>query len=246
MPVDGVSLVDRYALPPAEIEATSLRHVAAALNDLQEWADDERPLVQRMVYASGDLTLAPNIRVHPRAVADGVAALRDGCPVVVDGHMVSVALDRVRLTTLGSSLHCALDLVRSATPAASLGNHSVAVDHEGSNPDRQDLSRAVVGMRAAAPLVRGGVVVIGTAPTALLALLDLVDAGEVKPALIIGTPVGFTAAEESKAELMARGVPYITVEGTRGGAALAAAAANALLRLATGLTPDVPGVLANG
>jgi precorrin-8X/cobalt-precorrin-8 methylmutase len=88
-------------------------------------------------------------------------------------------------------------------------------------------------MRSLAPELDGGVVVIGTAPTALLAVLDLVDAGEVQPALIVGTPVGFTAAAEAKAELMGRSVPYVTVEGTRGGAALAAAATNALLRLAT-------------
>jgi precorrin-8X/cobalt-precorrin-8 methylmutase len=236
MPVDGVSLVDRYALPPAEIEATSLRYVAAALDDLREWTEDARPIVQRMVYASGDLALAPYVRVHPRAVADGVTALRAGCPMLVDVHMVAAAVDRARLTALGGSLHCAMDLAQSATSAISVGRRSAAQDLEGFEGDRRDLPLAVRGMRAAAALAHGAVVIVGTAPTALLALLDMVDDGEITPALIIGTPVGFTAAAESKAELMERSGPYITVEGTRGGAALAAAAANALLRLAADTT----------
>jgi precorrin-8X/cobalt-precorrin-8 methylmutase len=160
--------------------------------------------------------------------------------------MVAAAIDRTRLTTLGNALHCALDLALSAMSAASNGGHPAAPDLEGSNGDGQNLPRAVAGMRAAAPLAHGAVVVIGTAPTALLALLDLVDAGAATPALIIGTPVGFTAAAESKTELIARTIPYVTVEGTRGGAALAAAAANALLRLAADVTPDVHGVAANG
>jgi precorrin-8X/cobalt-precorrin-8 methylmutase len=212
----GRSLVERYVLPPAEIEAASLGRVDEALGRLAGWSPDERQVVRRMVYAAGDLSLALLVHLHPEAVAHGVAALRRGGPLVVDVRMVDTALDRRRLAELGCSLRCAIDVPTVASAAQA-----------------QNLPRAVVAMRSLAPELDGGVVVIGTAPTALLAVLDLVDAGEVQPALIVGTPVGFTAAAEAKAELMGRSVPYVTVEGTRGGAALAAAATNALLRLAT-------------
>jgi sirohydrochlorin ferrochelatase len=94
------------------------------------------------------------------------------------------------------------------------------------------LPRAVEAMRHLGPDLHDAVAVIGNAPTALLSLLDLVDAGQARPAVVIGMPVGFVAAAESKAELMARDVPYITVEGTRGGSALAVSAVNTLLRRA--------------
>jgi precorrin-8X/cobalt-precorrin-8 methylmutase len=216
----GRSLVERYVLPPAEIEAASLRRVDEALGRLAGWGPEERQVVQRMVYAAGDLSLALLVHLHPEAIARGIAALRRGAPLVVDVRMVEAALDRRRLAELRCSLRCAIDVPTVASAAQA-----------------QNLPRAVVAMRSLAAELNGGIVVIGTAPTALLAVLDLVDAGEARPALIVGTPVGFTAAAEAKAELMRRSVPYVTVEGTRGGAALAAAATNAILRLATANTP---------
>jgi precorrin-8X/cobalt-precorrin-8 methylmutase len=203
------SLVERYALPPGEIEALSLQRVRATLGG------PAGAIVERMVYAAGDPALAAQIHVHPDATAAGVAALRAGKPVVTDVRMVAVAVNQSALAALGGTLHCAIDDPAVAAAAQAAG-----------------LPRAVLAMRSLAGQLDGGVAVIGNAPTALLALLDLVDAGEVRPALIIGTPVGFVAAAESKQELMARAVPYITVAGTRGGSALAAAAVNALLRLA--------------
>ncbi len=216
MGTPGRSLVERYVLPPTEIEAASLRRVDEALARLAGWSQDDRQVVQRMVYAAGDLALALLVRLHPDAVARGVAAIRRGCPVLVDVRMVEVALDRGALAALGCTLHCTIDVPAVADEARA-----------------QRLPRAVIAMRSLVSKLDGGIVVVGTAPSALLAVLDLVDVGRVRPALIVGTPVGFTAASEAKAELMARDVPYVTVEGTRGGAALAAAATNALLRLAT-------------
>lgn len=209
------TLVERYVLAPDEIEKRSLRRVAAALDAATPWPEAERQIVQRMVYAAGDPTIAPLIRIHPRAVAGGTQALRDRCPIVADVRMVEVGLNRALTARLGCPIHCAID-----APAV------VAEARE------QGLPRAVLAMRALKREAHDGVVVIGNAPTALLSLLDLVDAGETRPALIVGTPVGFVAAAESKIELAARDIPYILIEGTRGGSALAAAATNALLRLA--------------
>lgn len=210
------TLVERYVLPPDEIESLSLRRVEAALGEATSWPEAERQIVQRMVYAAGDPTIAPLIRIHPAAVADGIRALRDGRSIVVDVRMVEVGLSRTLTERLGCRIHCAIDAPAVSAQARVRG-----------------VPRAVVAMRALQREAHEGVVVIGNAPTALLSLLDLVDAGEIRPALIIGTPVGFVAAAESKLELAARSIPFIIIEGTRGGSALAAAATNALLRLAT-------------
>jgi precorrin-8X/cobalt-precorrin-8 methylmutase len=96
---------------------------------------------------------------------------------------------------------------------------------------REGTTRSVAALRELAPHLNGAVVAIGNAPTALLALLDLVDQGLASPALIIGMPVGFVACPESKDELMRRPVPYITIPGRRGGSSAAAATVNALLDL---------------
>ncbi len=218
-PSSRPTLVDRYVLPPEEIERRSLQQVAEALGPDSCCSEAERQVIQRLVYAAGDVSLAPLIRCHPEAVSAGVAALRAGQPIVVDVRMVEAGLDHARVRRLGCPVHCAIDDEAVARQARDQG-----------------LPCAVLAMRALAPRAHRGVVVIGNAPTALLALLDLIDAGEVQPALIVATPVGFVAAAASKAELIARRTPYITIEGTRGGSALAAAAINALLRLA--VAPD--------
>jgi precorrin-8X/cobalt-precorrin-8 methylmutase len=207
--------VQRYVLPPAEIETLSMQRVETSLRALDDLPEAGRDLVRRIVYATGDPTLAPLIRIHPDAISAGVAALRAGKPILVDVRMVAVALDGRLTARLGCQVLCAIDAAPEAEDASS-----------------RSLPRALRGVRALAPELDGGIAVVGTAPTALLELLDLVDAGIVRPALIIGTPVGFVAAADSKAELAARPVPFITVQGTRGGAAMAAAAANTLLRVA--------------
>ncbi len=175
----------------------------------------ERAILHRIVYAAGDPTLAGSVRFHPSLVAAGLAALHAGATIITDVRMVEVALDRTRAAALSCATACAI-----AAPGVAAAANA------------QHLPRAAVAMTMMGEALNGSVVVIGNAPTALLSLLDMVDAGEAHPALIIGMPVGFVAAAESKAELMQRDIPYITIEGNRGGSAVAAAAANALLRLA--------------
>jgi precorrin-8X/cobalt-precorrin-8 methylmutase len=209
------SLMSRYSLPPSEIEPVSLRRVDLAIGDAAHWPAGEREVVRKLVYACGDPAIAHLVRASPGAVEAGVGALRRGCSIVVDVRMIEVAVDRRRASMLGCQVHCAID-----APA-------VLADAEA-----RGLSRAAVAMQLLAGHMSGSLVIVGTAPTALLALLDMIDAGGPSPAAIVGMPVGFVAAAESKTELMAREVPYITVEGTRGGAGLAAAALNALLAMA--------------
>lgn len=214
------TLVHRYALPPDQIEALSLKRVAAQIGPTDHWTAGERAVGLRMVYAAGDAALAPLICFHPRAVSDGTLALSRGASIIVDVRMVEVALDHARARALGCDIVCRID------------DPGVAIDAK-----RMGLPRSVLAMRTLAPRLAGAIVVIGNAPTALLSLLDLVDQGAARPVLVVGVPVGFVAATEAKAELAKRAVPFITVEGTRGGSALAAAAVNALLRLADS---DVP------
>jgi len=197
--------MQRYGLPPEEIERRSLALVEAAIPSCSGWTSEARQVVKRMVYAGGDLGLAGLTRVHPEAVEVGIEAIRANAAIVCDVRMVAAGLRRC-----ANPVHVAID---AAAPAS------------GS-------TRVAAGMRQLAPELNGGIVVIGNAPTALLALLDMIDEGLCQPALIVATPVGFVAAAESKQELVRRELPYITVEGTRGGSPLAAAALNALLILA--------------
>ena len=168
-----------------------------------------------MLYAAGDPKLAAQLRVHPAAVQAGVAALRRGGPLVVDVAMVAAGVRQSALQELGCPLLVGVTQPRAAELAEQCG-----------------MTRSAAAMRLLTPQLAGGVVAIGNAPTALLELLDQLDAGAAPPALVIGVPVGMVAAAESKAELLERQVPWVTLLGTRGGSPLAAAAVNALLELA--------------
>ena len=210
------TLLARYGLPPAEIEAHSLALVQKLAGAALPSDPAARHAATMMLYATGDPDLAGAIRFHPAAIDSALAPLRAGCRVVVDVRMVAAAVERERLTRLGCELICAIEQPGVALAA---GEHGT--------------TQSAAAMQLLAHRLDGAVVVIGNAPTALLALLDAMDDGRARPALIIGTPVGLVAASEAKDELTRRSTPYITVLGTRGGSAIAAAALNALLKLAT-------------
>jgi precorrin-8X/cobalt-precorrin-8 methylmutase len=194
------------------IEAESYAILARRV-DLSGWPAGAREVVARMIHATADESFASSARVGPRAVGAAVAALRCGAPVVCDSAMVAAgASGAARLT----GVHCFLDRV----PAAPAGS------------TRSAAAIALAG--AAHP--EGAVWVIGNAPTALAGLLDLCLNGRVRPAAVIGVPVGYVGAAEVKAALWDS--PFrelaITNRGPRGGSAVAAAAINALARLALG------------
>jgi precorrin-8X/cobalt-precorrin-8 methylmutase len=153
--------------------------------------------------------------IQGAAIDAATTALARGAAHVVDVNMVAAGLARRELTTLGVQHHVAIEAPGLERPAAAHG-----------------ITRSAAGIMALADVLDGAVVAIGNAPTALLALLDLVAQSGAQPAAVIGTPVGFVAAEESKELLLASGLPCVVVRGTRGGSALAAAAVNHLLRLA--------------
>lgn len=213
------SLLERYGLPPREIQARSFEIVSGLLPPL-DLTEDERQVLVRMVHTTGDPGIAEAVRFHPRAVECGVAALRQGRPIYTDVRMAAAGVSADLAARLGCPVRCLLD-----APGV------VALAHA------EGITRATASVRLMAEELPGAVVVIGNAPTALLALLDLIDAGLAPSALIVGVPVGFVSAAESKEELVSRSVPFISLLGTRGGSPVAAATVNALLRLAAGASP---------
>jgi precorrin-8X/cobalt-precorrin-8 methylmutase len=187
------------------IETESYRILETRV-DLSHLDPGPRAVVERVIHASADPEYAASTVVDIAAVDAGVHALRAGAPVICDVEMVRSG-------------------VRGVPTECRLAN-SLYADPDGP-------TRAALGMRsAAARHPTGAVVVVGCAPTALEEALDLVACGVFAPALVIGLPVGFVGAAESKARLRASGLPAISNVGEKGGSAVAAAAVNALVRLA--------------
>ena len=182
--------------------------------DLSRFSPDEAEVAVRMIHACGVVEAAQNIVFGNNLVAAARDALAGGAPILCDSEMVGRGITRARLPARNEVI-CTLN-----------------------DPRVVDLAQRLATTRSAAALdlwterIAGAVVAVGNAPTALFRLLDLIDAGAPKPAAIVGIPVGFVGAAESKDALAAdsRGVPFLTVRGRMGGSAMTAAAINALAR----------------
>ena len=209
-----MTLVEKYALLPDEIDRESLKMVQADLPAGLTLSPKEHYVLCRIVRAEGDAGIAQSVKFSPGAVDAGLDALKASAPVVTDVRMVEMGISKALLRSANVTTNCMIDAPEVAERA-----------------QREGTTRSVAAVRELAPKINGAVCAIGNAPTALLAMLDLIDAGEVNPALVIGMPVGFVACAESKDELVKRNVPYITVLGRRGGSSAAAATVNALLDL---------------
>jgi precorrin-8X/cobalt-precorrin-8 methylmutase len=173
---------------------------------------DLEPVAVRMIHACGMIDLVADIRASAAAATAGRAALARGAKILVDGRMVEAGIDKTRLAPQGRIL-CTLDAPEARSLAA-----------------RSGTTRSAASLELWGPELGGAVVAIGIAPTALFRLLEILALGAPRPALVIGVPVGFVGAAESKAALAAQElVPFVTVLGRRGGSAIAAAAVNALL-----------------
>lgn len=180
--------------------------------DLSAVPADLEKLVVRVIHACGMVDVVRDIRFSDGAGTAGRTALANGAPILCDARMVADGITRARLPASNSVL-CMLGDPAVPEIAQTIGN-----------------TRSAAALELWRPWLEGSVVAIGNAPTALFHLLEMLDAGAPRPALILGFPVGFVGAAESKAMLAAdsRGVPYVIVEGRRGGSAMAAAAVNAL------------------
>ncbi len=211
-----MSLVEKYGLLPDEIDRESLKRVEASLPGSLSLTPAERYVVCRIVRAEGDPDIAEAVRFSPRAVELGIEALRAGAEVITDVRMGEVGISKPLLAGLGIRTRCQIDTPQVAARA-----------------QKESTTRSVAAMREMAPYLDGAVVSVGNAPTALLALLDLIGDGHAMPALVIGMPVGFVACAESKEELVRSSVPYICVWDRRGGSSAAAATVNTLLSMAS-------------
>jgi precorrin-8X/cobalt-precorrin-8 methylmutase len=190
----------------------SLRRIRLLLGDTG-LSGYERDVLERLVHSSGDPSLAPDLRFTPAACALGATALARGAPILTDTAMAAAAISPMARRTFANPVCSVLTLAPLVAPAGG--------------------TRAAEGMAAALHRHPGAVVLIGSAPTALERLLALTTTGAIpSPALVIGMPVGFVGVAESKRGLASSSLPHIRLEGSRGGAALVAAAANALLRAA--------------
>jgi len=182
--------------------------------DLSRFSAEEAEVAVRMIHACGQVEAAQHILFGGHVVASARQALAAGAPIFCDAEMVAHGITRARLPARNDVI-CTLNDPR--TPGIA---------------EQRGTTRSAAALDLWIDRLAGAVVAIGNAPTALFRLLDLLDAGAPKPAAILGIPVGFVGAAESKAALAAdpRGVPFIVVRGRMGGSAMTAAAVNALAR----------------
>ncbi len=209
-----MGLLERYGASPADIARRGEEAARALLPPLPLSAA-EREVAVQVLRATGDPSLPSLLRFSPGAVEAAVEALTRGATIVADSHVALWGIDRAAAEALGCPLACALDAPGAAEEAS-----------------RRGITRSAAAMLLSRERLDGALAAVGTAPTALLALLDLVDEGLARPALVVGVPVGLVLAPEAKEELRRRPLPHIVIEGTRGGGGVAAAIVNALLALA--------------
>ncbi|WP_265517211.1 precorrin-8X methylmutase [Nitratireductor luteus] len=182
--------------------------------DLSRFSDEEADIAIRMIHACGQVEAAAHFVFSPDFVGQARAALKAGAPILCDAEMVARGVTAARLPA-GNEVICTLRDDRTPALAEKLGN-----------------TRSAAALELWRGRLEGALVAIGNAPTALFHLLDMIDAGAPRPAAIIGMPVGFVGAAESKEALAegGRGIPFAIVRGRMGGSAMTAAAVNALAR----------------
>ena len=222
MPADAYTAGGSRPLPldpaqtPASIEARSFSIIDAAVGEVKPFFGKAWSVARRLVHTSGDLTLLDSLYLPLPGVGSGIEALKAGATVFTDTEMVRAGIPMRRLAPLGVTVRCMLSQPGIEERAA-----------------EQGMTRSRAAVEALAHEFSGAILAIGNAPTALLALLDMIAAGARPPALVIGMPVGFVNAEESKELLIHSGIPCLALRGRRGGSPLAAATVNALACLAS-------------
>ncbi|MEL6957836.1 MAG: precorrin-8X methylmutase [Pseudomonadota bacterium] len=200
-----------YETDPKAIYAQSFATVAKEAR-LDRFANDMHPLITRLIHSCGMIEIADRLAYSPDAARTGAALMQSGAPVLCDCEMVGAGIIR-RYLPAGNEVIVTLNDPRVPDHAKSIGN-----------------TRSAAAVELWEPHIDGAIVAIGNAPTALFHLLELIDQGFPKPGVILGFPVGFVGAAESKAELAAnpRGCDFVALRGRKGGSAMASAAVNAL------------------
>lgn len=197
---------------PMDIENRSMEIIAPYLEKLN-LNEEEIKVYSRIIHAAGDVEYAPIIRLHPEAIVAAKKALQSGCNIYTDVEMVRTGINKRKLASFGGEVFC-----RVAEPEIAAA------------AKEQGITRSMAAMRSFGQEMNGAIIAIGNAPTALFEVLRMVEEEGLRPAAIVGIPVGFVGAADSKAALASNTlVPYVTVEGTKGGSPIAAAVINAIM-----------------
>ena len=198
-------------IAPMDIEKRSFEIITEILGQRQ--LDPENELViKRAIHTTADFDYADNLVFSPHAVQRGIEALKQGCDIVADTQMAKSGINKTILGKLGGQVHCFMSDADVAQEAKARG-----------------VTRAMVSMERAATLNKPCIFAIGNAPTALICIRELIDAGKLNPALIVGVPVGFVNVVESKELILELDTPHIVARGRKGGSNVAAAICNAML-----------------
>ena len=198
-----------------EIEDESMQIIESEIGS-HSYNETEWPIVRRIIHSTADFDFAGENKLlfHKDAISNGINALKNGCSIVADVNGVIGLMNKQNPKDFGNDLICNISdpvLMKSAKKAGK--------------------TRAQMSMRVAEKEINGGIVVVGNAPTALLEVMEMFREGLVKPALVVGIPVGFVSAVESKDELSKMDMPFITNIGRKGGSPCASAIINALYKL---------------
>ncbi len=196
---------------PHAIEKRSMEIITSELNG-RTWPEPQFSIVKRCIHTSADFDYADNLRFSPDAEKIGVRLVRNGCNIVTDTKMAFSGINKNRLESYGGKAYCFIsddDVIEKAK--------------------ERGCTRATMAMEKAAELEGPTIFAIGNAPTALIEIDRLIKEGRMRPALVIGAPVGFVNVVESKEIIMESGVPYIVPVGRKGGSNIAATICNAML-----------------
>lgn len=204
-----------WDLPGSAIEAESFAAIEREVGH-HSFSDREWPVARRLIHTTGDFSIINDLQLRHNPVEAGREALRRGAPIYCDANMIRSGISIPRLKLLNSSYE-------RDSIACYIAEPEIALEAK-----QRSITRALCSMEKAKPLLDGGIVLIGNAPLALARLCRFIAEEEIKPALVIGIPVGFVNVVESKNLLATLPVPHITVEGRRGGSPLAVAALHAI------------------
>ncbi len=201
-------------MKPNEIESLSFKIIDGEAGD-HGFEPDKWQIVRRMIHTTADFDYIKTVRFHPKAVKAGINAIKSGCRIITDTNMAKTGIRKGELSLFKGTVHCFIADSDVAKRSADEG-----------------ITRAEASVDKAFDSDKNGIYVVGNAPTALFRLIKLVKEKKAAPDLVIGVPVGFVNAKESKDALMELDIPFISNKGRKGGSNLAAAIVNALLIMA--------------
>lgn len=195
---------------PYEIEAKSMRMIDEEIGKL-DCSESELKTIKRVIHASAEPKLATKVKFSPAAIEKMSQIIKEGADIITDVSMLKAGINKRKLAEYGGEVKC-----------------FISDEDVREKAKKTSLTRSIMAMRKAVELPGKKIFAVGNAPTALFELLNLAEAGK-EIDFIVGTPVGYVGAAESKAELIASQVPHISLAGRKGGSAIAASVVNSVL-----------------